>query len=62
MQTDQTPTLDTLDTLDTLNIRAGFKPRFFGEGFITVTRPLYTASESEMSNAMQLGSFEENNF
>ena len=32
MQTDQKPTLDTLDTP---NIPAGFKPRSFGEGFIT---------------------------
>ena len=36
MQTAQTTTLDTLD------IPAGFKPRFFGDGFINANGPLYT--------------------
>ena len=49
MQTDQTPTLETLDPL---NIPAGFKQRFFGDGFINANGPLYTRRSEA---GMQMG-------
>ena len=49
MQSDQTTTLATLATLD---VPEGFKPRFFGEGFITLSGPLYTR---RTAGGMQMG-------
>ncbi len=45
------------DPTDSPNVPAGFKPRFFGEGFITVTGPLYTrrAEANNPESAPQMG-------